>query len=214
MLLPRMAILMLSPRAIASRAFSCCGYKARQNTQSLNSALPALFVTSDRISTMKLYSETAVARFATAPSSNNAGQKYDRLRKMTVKQLKERLREEGLPTSGLKAELVGRLSARISPPSKKETSLNLKPPQPPEMNEIIDAIEMINPNWRQKFNPNAALRAEYDKNMAKKVESDDTITLFADDDATFTDGISPKRPINIMLFASEVPVIAGLNPYR
>jgi hypothetical protein len=37
-----------------------------------------------------------------------------RLSDMTVKELKERLKEEGLPTSGLKAELVERLSDHIA----------------------------------------------------------------------------------------------------
>ena len=123
--------------------------------------------------------------------------------KLTAKQLKTRLREEGLPTSGLKAELVGRLAARLDPPSQRATSSTSSAPPPPGANEIIDAIEKINPDWKASFSAAADLRADVNENAANAAGSgDDALSR------------SVGRPINIMLFASEVPVIAGLNPYR
>lgn len=190
MMLPHvMAIQLLLPRATVSRALITC------------SLCSSAFFIPAHFSTSKCYPSETATWFATSSSSDYGGGGQSELRKLTVKQLKERLREEGLSTSGLKAELVGRLSASISPPSKYVASSMPEPPQS-EINEKIDAIEQINPNWRKTFSSTAALQSEIDDTMAKNVGSNDTISC------------SVKQPINIMLFASEVPVITGLNPYR
>ncbi|KAL3811516.1 hypothetical protein ACHAXA_000420 [Cyclostephanos tholiformis] len=102
---------------------------------------------------------------------------------MTVKELKDRLREEGLSTSGLKAELIGRLSASKSADAlsfgKKASSK--PPPQSPKRKFTI------NPNWQKEFNAKA-LTDEFDS-MAKKEGFDGTLAYFADD-ATFEDNFT------------------------
>eukprot|EP00579_Thalassiosira_antarctica_P012651 CAMPEP_0201919674 /NCGR_PEP_ID=MMETSP0903-20130614/8495_1 /ASSEMBLY_ACC=CAM_ASM_000552 /TAXON_ID=420261 /ORGANISM="Thalassiosira antarctica, Strain CCMP982" /LENGTH=788 /DNA_ID=CAMNT_0048456255 /DNA_START=94 /DNA_END=2458 /DNA_ORIENTATION=+ len=181
-----MATLAILSRAIASRAFNSGG-----RTQLFNSASPA-FVTPGSRSTTKFYSSKKylrscirpsvqginVACFATASSSND-DQTDVQLDKLTVTKLKDRLKEAGLPTSGLKAELVERLSANSSPgvPHKKKAS-SKKPQSSPKRKFTI------NPNWQKEFNANA-LKEEFD-NMAKKEGFDDSLSYFADD-ATFED---------------------------
>ena len=64
-------------------------------------------------------------------------------------------------------------------------------------------IEKTKPDWKASFSAAADLRADVNENAANAAgSSDDALSR------------SVGRPINIMLFASEVPVIAGLNPYR
>ena len=59
------------------------------------------------------------------------------LSKLTVKVLKEKLREQGLPVSGLKAELIARLSGGIDgaanapPPAAAMPPPAMPPPKPP-----------------------------------------------------------------------------------
>lgn len=121
-----------------------------------------------------------VVCYATASSGDLNG--------LTVKELKDKLREEGLPTSGLKAELVQRLmssSAGDSDPDdtteKEEASpkkkTKKKPPPPKRKIEI-------NPNWKEEFDF-GILAAEFDK-MAAKEGFDDSLAYYADD-ATFED---------------------------
>ena len=65
------------------------------------------------------------------------------LSKLTVKQLKEQLREAGLPVSGLKAELIARLEG--SPPIDAAAAAPLPPPavtvSSDEMASILVEIE-------------------------------------------------------------------------
>ena len=65
------------------------------------------------------------------------------LSKLTVKQLKEQLREAGLPVSGLKAELIARLEG--SPPIDAAAAAPLPPPAvtvaSDEMASILVEIE-------------------------------------------------------------------------
>jgi len=201
-----MAILAFLSRAITTRAFNNVGRaRHRGTTQLLNPSLPSCsFVTVGCSSNIKCYSSNHlhlrrtirpssvqgtnknanVACFATASSDND--QATIQLGKMTVKELKERLREEGLPTSGLKAELVERLSANSNSPSstpdkKKKASTTTKKKTPPQSSKRKFTI---NPNWKQEFNANA-LEAEFDK-FAKKEGFDDSTAYFAND-ATFED---------------------------
>jgi len=202
-----MAILLLLPRAIALRAFNSCGrasYRHTAHKQFLSSALSA-FASNPRpslridVHSSKKYlrshrsirpsvQRTRVAFFATASSSD--GQKMDvvHLHKLTVKELKEMLREEGLPTSGVRAELVERISANISSDTSHQKSAISTPP------ESLKRKFKINPNWKKEFNADA-LQGEFDK-MAKKEGFDDTMAYFADD-ATFDDEFTDDDYIDI-----------------
>jgi len=193
-----MAILAFLSRAVGSKAFNGCGRVAHRHcTSSSNPASPAFatFAVSGTRASKTLHSDTralksrirpsvhgSVACFGTASSSDD--RKVAELRDMTVQELKDRLRAEGLPTSGLKAELIGRLSASVpadnSPLKKKASS---KPPQQSPKRKFT-----INPNWQTEFNAKA-LTDEFD-NMAKKEGFDGTLAYFADDstfEENFTD---------------------------
>ena len=121
------------------------------------------------------------------------------LQKLTVKELKDKLRNEGLPTSGLKAELIERLSTSTSTiqssssghnsSTGSSSSSNTKKPKkkipPPSSNKRKFTI---NPNWKSEFNAKA-IQDEFDT-MAKKEGFDDTLAYYADDgsfDDDFTD---------------------------
>ena len=163
--------------------------------QLFNSALPAFASTpTPDLRRRRLYSSKKhylpyydrptvrgnIASFATS-SSDGDHVTNAQLDKLTVNVLKERLREEGLQTSGLKAELIERLSSHINPNvvSSKKNEAKSKPPQSPRNRKFT-----INPNWKKDFNKNA-LQDEFD-NMARKEGFDDTTAYFADD-ATFED---------------------------
>eukprot|EP00578_Thalassiosira_sp_NH16_P013664 CAMPEP_0181116492 /NCGR_PEP_ID=MMETSP1071-20121207/21986_1 /TAXON_ID=35127 /ORGANISM="Thalassiosira sp., Strain NH16" /LENGTH=793 /DNA_ID=CAMNT_0023200753 /DNA_START=287 /DNA_END=2668 /DNA_ORIENTATION=- len=189
-----MAILALLPRVIASRAFNRIGNARHRHTAVLlDSAMPA-FATPVPTSSTRLHSSqyirqsyilrpvrTRNAFFATTSSD---GERTDvQLDGMTVKDLKERLREEGLPTSGLKAELIERLSpngssSTVAPRKTKEKS---KPPKSSKRKI------QLNPNWRKEFDP-SALQEEFDK-IARKEGFDDTSAYYAKDD-TFEDNFT------------------------
>ncbi|KAL3774743.1 hypothetical protein ACHAWO_012068 [Cyclotella atomus] len=105
------------------------------------------------------------------------------LEKLTVRELKEKLTERGLPTSGLKAELIKRLSSTstqhgegsIDQPTKKTTA---------KKSGSKKQKFTINPNWQTEFNADA-LQAEFDK-VAKKDGFDASSAYYADD-VTFED---------------------------
>ena len=123
----------------------------------------------------------SVVCYGTASSSGNYARAE--LEGMTVNELKAKLREEGLPTSGLKAELIDRLSANnsfsdISDPSPDKKKV--KPKQPQSSKRKFQ----INPNWKTEFNAKA-LEEEFD-NMARKEGFDEKLAYFANDD-TFED---------------------------
>lgn len=192
-----MAILAaLLPRAAtASRSFSNLGRTRQRHTAPLfNSAMPAFVATNAAMKSLpgnhriqrNIRPSTSVlgefACFATTSSNN------DQFDGLTVKDLKDRLREEGLPTSGLKAELIERLSADNSasvsrpadaPPERKTSSKKKKPvPRSHKMKFTI------NPNWEKEFDVKA-ITAEFD-DMAKQEGFDDTTAHFAEED-TFED---------------------------
>ena len=131
----------------------------------------------------------SVACYATASSHN--GQTEIQLQKLTVKQLKDQLREQGLPTSGLKAELVRRLSTSSSPnptchddedtPSNKSDDVKRKKSSKPQPSKRKFTI---NPNWKKEFDAKK-LQEEFDS-IAKKEGFDETLAHFAADD-TFED---------------------------
>ena len=105
------------------------------------------------------------------------------LEKLTVKELKVKLNERGLPTSGLKAELIKRLHSNqaessldiVDVPEKKTT---------PKKSSSKKQKFTINPNWKTEFNANA-LQAEFDK-VAKK-DGFDASTAYYADNVTFED---------------------------
>eukprot|EP00571_Detonula_confervacea_P016555 CAMPEP_0172311058 /NCGR_PEP_ID=MMETSP1058-20130122/13655_1 /TAXON_ID=83371 /ORGANISM="Detonula confervacea, Strain CCMP 353" /LENGTH=797 /DNA_ID=CAMNT_0013024115 /DNA_START=136 /DNA_END=2529 /DNA_ORIENTATION=- len=186
-----MAILALLPRAIASRsrAFSNVGrMRQRHTTPLFNSALPA-FVTPNPSSAMNSLSSNYPLQSCIRPSEQGkfacfatASSNGDQLDGLTVKDLKDRLREEGLPTSGLKAELIERLSASSIPDAPREKKASSKKKKPPPKSPKRKFT--INPNWQKEFNAKA-LTEEFDS-MAKNEGFDDTTAHFADDD-TFED---------------------------
>ena len=155
-------------------------------------------------------------QFATASSSSSSdgvGKAVELHNELTdVKELKDRLREEeGLPTSGLKAELMdmGRLSNNdavsgsqhtdapppLSTPRMTKTSTRVLPPNKPSRSSPIKQQRSgsssskftINPNWQKEFNVKA-LTDEFDT-MAKKEGFDTTHSYFAND-ATFEDNFT------------------------
>ena len=104
------------------------------------------------------------------------------LEKLTVRELKVKLTERGLPTSGLKAELIKRLSS-----SSTEATQDAAEPQAkkaPKKSGSKKQKFTINPNWQTEFNAKA-LEAEFDK-VAKK-DGFDASTAFYADDVTFED---------------------------
>jgi hypothetical protein len=118
--------------------------------------------------------QKSVACFGTPSYSGD-----QEIKGLTVNELKERLREEGLSTSGLKAELIERLSAKhTADPTSNTKKVITKQPQTPKRKF------QINPNWKTEFNVKA-LEEEFD-NMAKKEGFDEKLAYFASDD-TFED---------------------------
>ncbi|KAL7532597.1 hypothetical protein ACHAXR_007121 [Thalassiosira sp. AJA248-18] len=186
-----MTMLALLPRAMASRTFGSCGrLRHRPTTQLLNSALPA-FATPGPSSSTALYSSDKYSlRNRIRPSVQGKlgnvacyATSNGNLSSLTVKELRERLKEEGLPTSGLKAELIERLSGNGSPDTRHKKKASSKPPPRSPKRKFT-----INPNWQKEFNANA-LQEEFD-NMAKKEGFDDTLSYFTNDktfEEEFTD---------------------------
>lgn len=105
------------------------------------------------------------------------------LSKCTVNELKSKLKEKGMPTSGLKTELVERLAAVGSTHTthsyKKNAGVGPKKTKQSSKRKVI-----INPNWKTEFNAKA-LQDEFDK-LAKKEGFDEATAYFADD-ASFED---------------------------
>lgn len=146
------------------------------------------------------------AQYATtsSSSSDNVSKAVD-LHELTVKELKDRLREEGLPTSGLKAELIGRLTATAISGSHTDASLSSTnlitktstkalPPKPSrssptkqQRSSSSSSKFTINPNWQKEFSVKA-LTDEFDT-MAKKEGFDTTHSYFAND-ATFEENFT------------------------
>lgn len=110
--------------------------------------------------------------------------------KLTVKELKDVLRNQGLPTSGLKAELIERLSSTTTTRSSStDTSSSathttdnnnkttpIKKKQPPKSSKRKFTI---NPNWQKEFDVDA-ITNEFD-DMAKKEGFDTKLSYYADD---------------------------------
>ena len=120
-----------------------------------------------------LRTNNIVALFSSSSDVNELG-------KFTVAELKVKLKENGLPTSGLKAELVERLATvggrnTHSQSPQKSAAASKKP----KKRKIV-----INPNWKTEFNVKA-LEDEFN-NLAKKEGFDETTAYYADD-ATFED---------------------------
>lgn len=105
------------------------------------------------------------------------------LRKFTVAELKVKLKEKGLPTSGLKAELIDRLASAGGSSSTQTQSLT-KSASPKKQNQSGKRKIVINPNWKTEFNVKA-LEDEFNK-LAKNEGFDESTAYYADD-ATFED---------------------------
>ena len=104
------------------------------------------------------------------------------LEKLTVRELKVKLTERGLPTSGLKAELIKRLSSSSTASTQDAAEPQAK--KTPKKSGSKKQKFTINPNWQTDFNAKA-LEAEFDK-VAKK-DGFDASTAFYADDVTFED---------------------------
>jgi hypothetical protein len=174
-----MTITALLSRAVGSKANSFGRITHRQIILNPVSSAFAAFATSGTSTPKDSHSNKSfpgrirssvqgnVACFGTA--SSDGDHRSADIQDMTVKELKDRLREEGLSTSGLKAELIGRLSASKSADAlsfgKKASSK--PPPQSPKRKFTI------NPNWQKEFNAKA-LTDVFDS-MAKKEGFDGTL---------------------------------------
>ena len=137
-----------------------------------------------------------IACFATA-SSTEGDDGTIPLDKLTVKDLKERLKAEGLSTTGLKADLIQRLSETTSVTTSPTTATDATVDATAVVSEKASSFDKpkkkktstkmkfkVNPNWRTEFNPDA-LSAEFMK-LAKKDGFDESTSYYAKD-ATFED---------------------------
>ena len=117
--------------------------------------------------------------FSTSSSSSDLD--GNELSKLTVNELKEKLKEKGLPVSGFKAELVERLATAGSTPQTQAThqSHKKKKSKQSSKQKIV-----INPNWKTEFNVKA-LEDEFNA-LAKKEGFDESTAYYADD-ASFED---------------------------
>ena len=122
------------------------------------------------------YILSSLACFGSAASSGDSA--HTELEGLTVNELKARLREDGLPISGLKAELIERLSTKMSSNTSLSEKKITKKPQSSKRKF------QINPNWKTEFNVKA-LEEEFN-NMAKKEGFDANLSYFANDE-TFED---------------------------
>lgn len=182
MFLPcRYSVAMSTARSITTtRTFINSARLRTRQPVSFAAAVPSMMVPSPlncntpmlRVRDVSSHIRANVACFATSSDSDV------QLDKLTVKELKELLQARGLPTSGLKAELVQRLSAPASSSSADNAKHQKKKPSSSKLKF------RINPNWQTEFNANA-LQAEFDK-MAKKEGFDASSAYFAAD-ATFED---------------------------
>ncbi|KAK1749197.1 YqeH family GTPase [Skeletonema marinoi] len=121
---------------------------------------------------------TNIALFSSATDGND-------LSKFTVAELKVKLKEKGLPTSGLKAELVERLAtAGGSSSTQTQSPKKSAAPGPKKPKQSAKRKIVINPNWKTEFNVKA-LEDEFN-NLAKK-EGFNEATAYYADDATFED---------------------------
>ena len=105
------------------------------------------------------------------------------LEKLTVKELKVKLNERGLPTSGLKAELIKRLHSSQTDFLSGDADFTKKKTTPKKSTSKKQKFT-INPNWKTEFNANA-LEAEFDKVAMK--DGFDASTAYYADDVTFED---------------------------
>ena len=181
----------LRSSALASRTTStrCVGGRGiRHRYQHTTSSLQPAFasVNPSRLSLNNIrYASSGIniiQRYSTTSSDGNTD-----LNKLTVKDLRDKLREGGLPTSGLKAELIERLSTRRSfssssndnAPSSSNNTNKLKKKKSSQPQKSSKPKFTINPNWKKEFNPQA-LQDEFNE-MALKEGFDDTTAYFADD---------------------------------
>ncbi len=185
--IPKMVIIALLSRVVGSSAFKSGGRIRYHRTfmakidcvspvfiSSYNSEMKPHFRTNHCQRCIHPSIQSSVACFGTASSSGDQETKG-----LTVNELKARLREEGMPTSGLKAELIERLSAKhTADPSSNKKKVIKKQPQTSKRKF------QINPNWKTEFNVKA-LEEEFD-NMAKKEGFDEKLAYFASDN-TFED---------------------------
>ncbi|KAL7487413.1 hypothetical protein ACHAW6_013018 [Cyclotella cf. meneghiniana] len=135
------------------------------------------FRTRSRHRTMPL-SERSFARLLATSTSND--QDSTPLEKLTVKELKVKLNELGLPTSGLKSELIKRLGSIQEVSSHAWVDNHTQKTAPHQRKPKFK----LNPNWKTEFNA-TALQEEFD-NIAKKDGFDASTAYFAEH-ATFED---------------------------
>jgi hypothetical protein len=134
----------------------------------------------------KLSSSNLIRLLATT-TSNEGGIP---LHALTIKQLKEKLKERGLPVSGVKSELINRLETSPKPTEQKKATIRLNPKiqKLKQTNQLSKDARKEIIKRKPKFTeitPDSKLVALFDK-MAKKDGFDSSTAYFADD-ATFDD---------------------------
>lgn len=127
------------------------------------------------------------------------------LEKLTVKELKLKLNTAGLPTSGLKAELVQRLYSSQSQTSQDNDGTTQ---QPKKTLKKSSKKFTINPNWKSEFNAKA-LEAEFDK-VAKK-DGFDTSTAFYTDDISFEDDFVDEDFNDLDEIDDDIPMMPSTS---
>jgi len=122
-----------------------------------------------------------------------------------VKELKLKLNTAGLPTSGLKAELVQRLYSSQSQTSQDNDCTTQ---QPKKTLKKSSKKFTINPNWKSEFNAKA-LEAEFDK-VAKK-DGFDTSTAFYTDDISFEDDFVDEDFNDLDEIDDDIPMMPSTS---
>ena len=190
-----MVAFLLSRSSVAAlKTFTSCVHRVRRHhytstitTSSLGGSIFSSAFATPHINVNHLHRRPRIIQQQTAcyATTNNGD-----ITKLTVKELKDVLRNEGLPTSGLKAELIDRLSSTTTTRSSStdtssttshttdnnKTTPNKKKQQPPKSSKRKFTI---NPNWQKEFNVDA-ITNEFD-DMAKKEGFDTTLSYYADD---------------------------------
>ena len=126
------------------------------------------------------------------------------LEKLTVKELKLKLNTAGLPTSGLKAELVQRLYSSQSDTSHDNGTGTSQQSKKTLKNSSKKFT--INPNWKTEFNAKA-LEAEFDKVAMK--DGFDTSTAFYTDDTSFEEDFVDEDFTNSEIIDDDIPIMSS-----
>jgi hypothetical protein len=168
-------LVVLGHRCLRTFAFSARAFTSTLNPYGARTPMRHLTPSTS------MYATVSVRLCATTTSNEHDDVS---LEKLTVRELKVKLNDRGLPTSGLKADLIERLvSSQTDATHDEEIDLQTKKEAPKKSGSKKQKFT-INPNWKTEFDVNA-LHAEFDK-VAKK-EGFDASTAYYANDATFDD---------------------------